>query len=67
LRKRGTERAMTQNLIIEQIEVIPGILPDGTHVGKFLIETANLGNLEWMLTPRQAYRVAMELVDYAQS
>jgi hypothetical protein len=51
LRKRGTERAMTHNLIIEQIEVVPGILPDGTHVGKFLIETANLGNLEWILTP----------------
>ena len=53
---------MTHNLIIEHIEVIPGVLPDGTAVGKFVIETANLGILEWMLTPRQAMRVAAELV-----
>lgn len=54
-------------LIVESARVIPGELPDGTLVGMFLLEAANYGHLEWMLTPRQAYRVAMELVDYAQS
>jgi hypothetical protein len=58
---------MTHNLVIEHVEVIPGALPDGTRMGKFLIETANLGNLEWMLTPRQALTVAMALEDYAHS
>ena len=54
-------------LTVKSARVSPGELPDGTLVGMFLLETANFGNLEWMLTPRQAYRVAMELVDYAQS
>jgi hypothetical protein len=54
-------------LIVESAHVIPGELPDGTRVGMFLLETANYGNLEWMLTPRQAYTVAMRLADYAQS
>jgi hypothetical protein len=54
-------------LIVESARVIPGALPDGTRVGMFLLETANYGNLEWMLTPRQAMVVAMQLVDYGES
>lgn len=54
-------------LIIEDIEVAPGVLPDGTHMGKFTISTANLGDLEWMLTPRQAGMVAGVLDEYART
>ena len=58
---------MAQRLSVRQIDVIPGILPNGSSAAKFLIETANLGSLEWMLTPRQALTIATELTEYAQS
>jgi hypothetical protein len=45
--------------------VIPGAAPDGTLIGMFLIETANIGDLQWMLSPRQAMKVAAALAEYA--
>lgn len=56
---------MTRDLIVETAQVLPGLLPDGTPMGKFCIETANLGNLEWTMSPRQALMVAGRLEEYA--
>ncbi|MEB3023922.1 hypothetical protein [[Mycobacterium] crassicus] len=49
------------DLIVDAADVIPGLLPDGTPMGRFCIETANLGELHWMLSPRQALLVAARL------
>ena len=51
---------------MESAEVIPGVLPDGTPIGKFYLQTANLGDIEWFLSPRQAQMVADELGTYAR-
>jgi hypothetical protein len=58
---------MAQKLSVRQIDLIPGILPNGTRAGKLVIDTTNLGELEWILTPRQALRMATELTEYAQA
>jgi len=34
-------------------------------MGKFLIESANMGDIEWMLTPGQAHNLADILAGYA--
>ena len=55
----------TRTIIVDTVEMIPGKTPDGTLVGKFHIETSNLGNLDWYLTLRQALVVAQRLTEYA--
>jgi hypothetical protein len=55
----------SHRLIVEGVNVIPGAAPDGTLIGMFLIETANIGDLQWMLSPRQAMKVAAALAEYA--
>ena len=54
-------------LIVDSADVIPGLLPDGTPMGKFVVDTANMGTLEWMMSPRQARSVASILEGYASA
>lgn len=46
---------------MDSIDVVPGSLPDGTRLAMFKIATANLGELQWMLSQRQALTVASQL------
>ena len=56
-----------RRIIVDTVRVIDGVLPDGTQMGKFLIESANMGDIEWMLTPRQAHHLADILAGYASN
>jgi hypothetical protein len=55
----------TRSIIVDRAGVIPGVLPDGTPMGKFIIESTNLGDIEWMMSPRQAAFLAESLGEYA--
>jgi hypothetical protein len=58
---------MSRRMIVESVEVMPGMMPNGTAKCKVSLGTANAGMVEWLMSPRQAREFARNLNEYART